>query len=147
MKPSRASTKSEYLRYCLSLDGVKLDHKIHRLVAIAFIPNPNNYPMVNHKDENPKNNCVENLEWCDAKYNNNYGTAIERKAEHKKKPILAYHNEDDYFKIWFSSTADAAELFTGDRKNGTSITAVIHNRLKTYRKLKFKYISYERNIV
>lgn len=64
----------------------------------------------------------------------------ERKAEHKKKPILAYHNENDYFKIWFSSTADAAELLTGDRKKGTTITAVIHNKLKTFKKLKFRYV-------
>lgn len=140
LKPSRASTNNEYLRYCLSMDGVKIDYKIHRLVAQAFIPNPDNLPQVNHKDENPQNNCVENLEWCTAKYNNNYGTAKERKAEHKKKPILAYHNENDYFKIWFSSTADAAELLTGDRKKGTTITAVIHNKLKTFKKLKFRYV-------
>lgn len=46
---------------------------IHRLVAFAFIPNPNNYPQVNHKDENPANNNVDNLEWCSATYNMNYG--------------------------------------------------------------------------
>lgn len=54
--------------------GKEYTHKIHRLVALAFIPNPHNYPMINHKDENPSNNCVNNLEWCDAKYNSNYGT-------------------------------------------------------------------------
>ena len=54
---------------------------IHRLVAQAFIPNPNNYPEVNHKDENKQNNCVDNLEWCDAKYNINYGTCIQRRMQ------------------------------------------------------------------
>lgn len=141
MKPSKASNRGEYMRYCLSMDGVKKDYKIHRLVAEAFIPNPNNLPMVNHKDENPKNNCVENLEWCDAKYNCNYGTAIERKAEHKKRPVLAYHNEDDCYKIWFSSSADAAEILSGNRRNGTFITAVIHNRMKSYKGLKWKYVA------
>ena len=51
---------------------------LHRLVAINFIPNPNNYPEVNHKDENHSNNNIDNLEWCTRNYNINYGTRIER---------------------------------------------------------------------
>ena len=46
---------------------------VHRVVAMAYIPNPFGFPQVNHKDENKLNNCVENLEWCTAKYNMNYG--------------------------------------------------------------------------
>ena len=56
---------------------------VHRLVAQHFIPNPLHLPEVNHKDENKLNNRVDNLEWCDAKYNSNYGTRNKRKS----KPI------------------------------------------------------------
>ena len=57
---------------------------IHRLVAQAFIPNPNNLPFVNHKDENPRNNCADNLEWCTAKYNTNYGNRNKKISESRK---------------------------------------------------------------
>ena len=52
--------------------------KIHRLVGKAFIPNPDNLPMINHIDEDRTNNSVSNLEWCDNKYNCNWGTRNKR---------------------------------------------------------------------
>lgn len=55
---------------------------IHRLVALAFIPNPNNLPFVNHKDESRDNNCVENLEWITHRDNLLYGTASQRRIAH-----------------------------------------------------------------
>ena len=54
-----------YYQLMLYKNKNKKKISVHRLVALAFIPNPNNYPCVNHKDENPSNNCIENLEWCD----------------------------------------------------------------------------------
>lgn len=62
-----------YLGVCLYKDKKATTLKIHRLVAEAFIPNPNNYPCVNHKDEDKTNNFVGNLEWCTVSYNNSYG--------------------------------------------------------------------------
>ena len=76
--------KGKVLSQAIRPDGylvVSLQEKmfrVHRLVAQAFISNPQGLPQVNHIDENKSNNSVDNLEWCDSKYNNNYGTARER---------------------------------------------------------------------
>lgn len=67
-----------YFHICLCNNGKIYTKRISRLVAEAFIPNPDNLPCVNHKDENKLNNKVDNLEWCAYKYNCNYGTGIDR---------------------------------------------------------------------
>lgn len=64
--------KDGYKDVALSRDAKLHYLRVHRLVALAFIPNPHNYPMINHKDENPANNTVSNLEWCDQSYNTSY---------------------------------------------------------------------------
>lgn len=71
--------KDKYFNVHLLKEGVEKIFFVHRLVALAFLSNPNHLPDINHKDENPSNNCVDNLEWCTEKYNMNYGTAIERR--------------------------------------------------------------------
>lgn len=75
--------KDGYLEVNLCKNGKHSNYKIHRLVALLFINNTNNYDQVNHKDENKLNNNVNNLEWCNAKYNCNYGTRINRIKEIK----------------------------------------------------------------
>lgn len=65
----------------LSKSSSKKTALVHRLVAKAFIPNPNSLPQINHKDEDKVNNTADNLEWCNAKYNNNYGGYRERMSK------------------------------------------------------------------
>lgn len=75
--------KGGYKSVLLKANGKYKCELIHRLVAKAFIPNPNDLPQVNHKDENKLNNNIDNLEWCTAKYNSNYGTKNERLSKTK----------------------------------------------------------------
>lgn len=70
-----------YYKVSLSKNGVTRQCFVHRIVAMAFIPNPNNYAQVNHKDEDKKNNSPDNLEWCDNVYNCKYGNKMDRQAE------------------------------------------------------------------
>ena len=74
-----------YMFVQLYKNGKMYNEYVHRLVALAFIPNQNNLPQVNHKDEDKSNNYVGNLEWCTAKYNNNYGTCRKRTVESNRK--------------------------------------------------------------
>ena len=63
---------------------------VHRLVALAYLDNPNEYVQVNHKDEDKNNNNISNLEWCSAKYNNNYGTKNDRMKHTRCKNVYVY---------------------------------------------------------
>lgn len=98
LKPSK--NKYGYLRVTLCKNNKTKSYSIHRLVAISFIQNPNHYSIINHKDENPSNNNVENLEWCTCKYNSNYGTRNNRikqnniltKRKYYAKQVGCYKN-------------------------------------------------------
>lgn len=72
--PHQHSCHSGHLAIWLYKNGASRKWLVHRLVAIAFLPNPDNLQFINHKDEKPYNNHVENLEWCTTAYNNSYGT-------------------------------------------------------------------------
>lgn len=80
-----ALTKSGYYRVSLKIRPRQNHLLVHRLVAEAFIPNPNEYEFINHKDETRTNNSVENLEWCTKLYNNTYGRALKRAHETRVK--------------------------------------------------------------
>ena len=96
---------------------------VHVLVAKTFLPNPNNYPCVNHKDEVKTNNCADNLEWCTYGYNNSYGTARIRIRKAKSKKVSQYTMNGEWLATYFNAET-AAKLI-----NGVTATS-IHNCCK-----------------
>ena len=112
-----------YQQVQLCRDG-KIKHiLVHRLVAEAFIPNPDNLTQVNHKDENPLNNNVENLEWCTAIYNLNYGTRTQRAVKSKSKPVRCietnqiFHSTADVQRKLGFSQGNICDCCNGKRKS------------------------------
>ena len=106
MKPQ--TDRYGYLRVMLSDNNKRKFCQIHRLVALAWIPNPNNLPCVNHKDENPKMNTVSNLEWCDVVYNNNYGKHNQKVSGSKingerSKPVKQFSIDGLFIKSYPSA--------------------------------------------
>ena len=98
-----------YLKIRLLINGKQNSAYIHRLVAEAFIPNPNNYKEVNHKDNDPSNNNVENLEWCDRKYNINY--MIKHQEEIKNRHELRLETlENIYYGIELGKITKVEEV-------------------------------------
>ena len=91
-----------YLIVCLSKNDHKTMKRVHRLVAEAFIPNPNNKPQINHLDENKSNNFVDNLEWATAKENINYGTRTEKSVKTLSKSVYCVELDQT-----FESAAEA----------------------------------------
>ena len=121
--------KSGYLYCCLSQNGKVYNKRVHRLVAEAFIPNPNDYTQVNHKDENKDNNNKDNLEWCTNLYNIQYGTGIQKRS----KAVTGFR--DGILVIKFVSAAEAG-------RNGFNTSHIIeccNKKRKTHKKLTWKY--------
>lgn len=113
---------SGYLAVCFRKDGKSIRFLAHRVVAFVFIPNPNNLPQINHIDENKKNNKSDNLEWCSAIYNLEYGTRRQREKETKSKPINCY-TKDGVFVKTYSSITNAALHLTQSKKSCGNISA------------------------
>lgn len=111
--------------------------KIHRLVAQAFIPNPNNLPEVNHKDEDKTNNNVDNLEFCTTRFNLTYGNRLKKVIEKISKKCYQYDLNKKLINI-FPSTQEASRL-TGILNS--NITACCRGEYKTTHGYIFSYQS------
>lgn len=96
------ASKNDYYRIILTKDKKQKSFYIHRLVAQAFLNNPNNLKCVNHKDENKQNNNVNNLEWCTEYYNQVYGTKNVRSGIKRRKKILQFDLNGNLVKEWGS---------------------------------------------
>ena len=130
LKPQKR--KRGYQAVMLSKNSKVKSFLIHRLVAMVFIPNPDNLPQVNHKDENPSNNEVNNLEWCNQCYNSNYGTSKKRISEKLKngvlsKPVEIYSKSGEYIDE-FPSAIEAS------RRLNINVSGIVYccNKNKKY---------------
>ena len=123
-----------YLSVNLRKNNKLKTYLVHRIIAEVFLPNPNNYKEVNHKDEDKTNNSVENLEWCDRLYNVRYGTGIERRSKTQSKPVLQYDLEGNLIREWKSVTECGMNGY-----NYGNVAACCRGELKTYKGFLWEY--------
>ena len=102
-------TLDGYRYVALRKNNVRKNKFVHRLVGIAFIDNPDNLPLINHKDENPRNNCVDNLEWCDYEYNVTYNNAHIKRGDNMGKCVYAYYRNGNLI-AKYKSVRDASRI-------------------------------------
>lgn len=124
-----------YLQVHLCKNSKSKFDKVHRLVAQAFIPNPENKPQVNHIDENKTNNMVSNLEWVTVKENNNHGTRIERAIISNQKKVKAIDIANGEYNYYESIKACGRELGI----DPSSITKQLKGKLKQTGGYVFEY--------
>lgn len=124
--------KCGYRRVLLTKDGEQKPFLVHRLVAEAFIPNPNNYPIINHMDECPSNNRVGNLEWCTYKHNANWGTNPQRHSEnsHNKRGVVAIDIATGE-RTYYGSIRAASIAMTRGASGGSSISEAASGKRKS----------------
>lgn len=113
--------KDGYLRFAVCKENTQKMMRVHREVAKAFIENPNNYNIINHKDENKANNNVNNLEWCTAQYNSTYNNINYKRGLKRRKAIVAVKGNEV---LYFDSVTIAANALGVSQKN---ISTIINN--------------------
>ncbi|MDY6419359.1 MAG: HNH endonuclease [Succinivibrio dextrinosolvens] len=125
-----------YKKASLYKNGKLCQRLIHRLVAEAFIPNPNNYEEINHINEDKSDNRVENLEWCTSSYNINYGTRVERQVNSISKKVFQY-SIDNVLLNTYKSCTEAERENPSFNHRGISYACI--GKLKTYKGFKWSH--------
>jgi len=124
--------KDGRLEVCFSVNGKGVHRQVHRVVARTFIPNPNNWPEINHKDCDPKNNRAENLEWCtheqNINYREKYGTSA---AEALGRPLFAISLETQET-LQFESQHEASRQLNIDPSNIGKVARGGHQQTRGY---------------
>lgn len=118
-----------YMNVVLYKNSRKKHWRVHRLVAMTFLENVNQHPVVNHIDENKSNNFVENLEWCTHKYNTNYGNAISKRTRNSTKKVYQFTRSGHFIKVWDSAT-QASEVMNISNKG---ISQCCNKNKKSYK--------------
>lgn len=113
-------------------EGRTIKRRVHRLVAEAFVKNPLGLAQINHKDENKQNNTADNLEWCTAGYNINYGTRNQRHAVKMSRPVLQMNIEGAILKRWPSMT-EAQRILGISKRNISRCCRGLQNTAYGYR--------------
>ena len=131
--------KYGYLQVHLSKNGKHYAKSIHRLVAQTFIPNPNNYSQVNHKDEKRDNNNVENLEWCNCKYNNNYGNRNKKISELLALLAIYFKKEYSGFYIDFGKIVNEIRVEELSESDFNSFQFIIDSLIKNKEHINFDF--------
>ena len=137
---NRLNKKTGYLQVSLYKNNKHKNHTVHRLVAYMFIPNPNNLPEVNHKDEDKTNNMVSNLEWCDHIYNNTYNGKGLKIGVKLGKKVNQYSLTDCYIDTYASSKEAERVLKSMDIKvSSRTILKCCKGKAKTSGGFKWSY--------
>lgn len=131
LKP--APNSDGYLFVVLCKDGKTKTYFVHRLVAMAFIPNPEGLPCINHKSCIRTENNVNNIEWCDHSYNNSYGARVEKYS----KPVIQMSLNNEVLTIWPS----ASEASKKSGFNTSAICRCCQGKLQTHKGFKWEYLN------
>jgi len=151
-KVMKLSNNRGYQKVNLTKDGITTTHRVHRLVAMAFISNPDEYPEVDHRDEDKANNCIDNLRWCTGQMNKNYFNGREEFAS-KIEKVTVYGDREAFIEatgkgivvngFLYGSCGEAARMIAeAEAKNKATVSKELRRMLQGKRAFGCMYSRY-----